>query len=297
MQTNNIELRVLVKGRPVTEYFHEAQYFIEGREGTDFELQVRNKSGNRVMAILSVDGLSITDGKPAGSESPGYVINAYQTITIPGWKLSGDQAAKFTFGSRSSSYVAQSEGDTSNSGVIGLMVWSEKKAQPVNSIWSSRLGGLGSPTPSPWDYRGTGDYLGSGIYSNSVLRSAVSKGGDNMTGTFGTLAGAVSNCGPAASASSATMDSNVSYGETQAMSTTVSMNNLGTEFGQATTFSTTSVNFDQDVVIDTLAMFYDDARGLKARGIVLTNSTQNRATNTPNPFPAMGCTPPKGWKG
>lgn len=285
MQTNNCELRILVKGRPVTEYFHEAQNFIEGREGTDFELQVRNKTNARIMAVLSVDGLSITDGQPAGPNSAGYVVNAYQTITIPGWKLTGDQAAKFTFGSRSSSYVGQATGDESNCGVIGLMVWSEKKPVPVQTMWTNRLG-----SPTPWDYRG-GDYLGSGTYSNSVLRSVINKAGGNLSGSLGDIGSLT------ASASAATMDSNVSYGDATTMSTSVSVNNLGTEFGQATTFNTTSINFDQDAVIDTLAMFYDDARGLKARGIVLAQSVQTRATNTPNPFPAMGCTPPKGWKG
>jgi hypothetical protein len=289
MFTNNCELRVLVKGRPITEYFHEAQNFIEGREGTEFEIQVRNKTGNRIMAVVSVDGLSVTEGTAAGPDSSGYVINAYQTITIPGWKLTGDQAAKFTFGSKSSSYVAQASGDASNAGVIGLMLWSEKKPE-VRYVKDAVYGGA----RTPWDYikggdrtvcgSGLGDYFGAtrgmaGSLPNSIMSNST------VSSTM-------------ASASAASMDSDVTYGASAAsMSTTVAINNLGTEFGAATTFNTTSTTFNKDVVLDTLAMFYDDARGLKSRGIVLAQPVQTRATPTPNPFPAMGCTPPKGWKG
>lgn len=296
MDSNQCELRILVKGRPVTEFKHEGQSFIEGREGSEFDIQVRNKTGQRVMAVISVDGLSITDGELAGPESSGYTINAYQTITIPGWKLAGNQAAKFVFGSRSSSYVNASTGSAANCGVIGLMLWSEKQPE-VKYINNGYLKGV---RQTPWDYiKGVngGDFS---VQKNchdtpygGMMRGILSSTGPLMS------SGVSGSMGDIASASAASMDSGVTYGATgaSATTTTLAMNNLGTEFGQATEFNTTSTTFNRETAVATLALFYDDARGLKARGIVLAPPVQTRATSTPNPFPAAGCTPPKGWKG
>ena len=87
MKRTSCELRVLIKGRPITEFVHEGDTFMEGRGGSEFEIEVRNTTPNRVMAIVSVDGLSVISGTPAGVDSPGYIINGFQTIVIPGLSL------------------------------------------------------------------------------------------------------------------------------------------------------------------------------------------------------------------
>ncbi|RYD45950.1 MAG: hypothetical protein EOP83_30450, partial [Verrucomicrobiaceae bacterium] len=76
MRLNNVEITVTVKGRPITEYAHNGQTFIEGRENSQFEIKVTNHNTYRVEAIVAVDGLSILDGKDAGPESQGYLLNA-----------------------------------------------------------------------------------------------------------------------------------------------------------------------------------------------------------------------------
>jgi len=248
MKSNSCEVRVLIKGRPATEFFHEGQHFMEGRGGSEFEIEVRNVTHKRLMAVVSVDGLSVISGQVAGLESPGYILNPFQTILIPGWKLDDNRAAKFEFGSRASSYVQSVQGEATNCGVIGVMVWGEKA--PVQKVYTS------------------------------ASRSAIPKG------VSGSLGG-----GMFASASAASMDMG-----SQESTLSASVNNLGTGFGSATTFNTSSVTFEKDAVVDTLVMYYDDARGLKARGIVIERPVQ-RYTTTPNPFPGIGCTPPPGWKG
>ena len=257
MKRVSCEMRVLIKGRPVTEFVHEGETFMEGRGGSEFEIEIRNTTGNRVMAVVSVDGLSVISGAAAGLESPGYIIQPYQTVVIPGWKLDQNKAAKFEFGSRGSSYVQATEGSAANCGVLGLMVWSEKPPPPPIA---RRLGGSMYPNAhkSPWN--------------------------DIMYGATSLNAGGDAGGGEA-----------ISKGAT-ASAATASVNNLGTGFGGSTTFNTSTTTFEQEAVIETMVMYYDDARGLKARGIVIERPTQ-RYTTTPNPFPAMNCTPPKGWKG
>ena len=71
---------------------------------------------------------------------------------------------------------------------------------------------------------------------------------------------------------------------------------LGTAFGQATNFQTMQVTFERGDMVAMLIMYYDDIRGLKARGIVIPTRRQQ---TQPQAFPGMttGCTPPDGWKG
>lgn len=74
-----------------------------------------------------------------------------------------------------------------------------------------------------------------------------------------------------------------------------SINNLGTEFGSRTDFATTSVNFENDRLLDTLVLYYDDIKGLKSRGIEVKSPAKNQQV-VPNPFPG-GCVPPTNWRG
>jgi hypothetical protein len=70
---------------------------------------------------------------------------------------------------------------------------------------------------------------------------------------------------------------------------------LGTAFGERVDFSTHSVPFRRGEVIDEMALFYDDERGLRRRGIDVSRPRRP----APNPFPGdmRGCVPPPGWTG
>ena len=266
MISGTCEARILVRGKPVTEFFHEGQTFMEGRGGSEFEIEVRNKTANRIMVVVSVDGLSVINGTTAGVDSPGYVIKAFSSIVIPGWKVTDAQAAKFTFGNKKRSYANDTVGQTTNCGVIGVMAFSEK-VTVVNPVVN-----YGVPASSTYSSNAS-----SGIMTKGITRGITASASSPISGSLGSVT---------ATAASATISPQMS----------VSYNNLGTEFGAATTFSTTATTFVKDTVIDTLVIYYDDARGLKGRGIVLERPIQTRSNAIPDPFPAMNCIPPKGWK-
>ncbi len=130
MITNNIKMAIIVKGSNIREYVSPMNFqtYVEGRDGSEFEIELSNDSNRDIEAIVSVDGLSIIDGKPAGSKSMGYIISAKSSVKIPGWKLQGNSsAAKFVFsGKQGGSYAEQSGQGRSNLGVIGLMAFSRK---------------------------------------------------------------------------------------------------------------------------------------------------------------------------
>lgn len=124
MQKSNVEIEVLVNGKPVREY-HQNGVFIEGRKGTQFSLRLRNKSSSRKLFIPSIDGLSVLDGENASYDSGGYVVNAYSSITIDGWRTSNTHVAQFYFSSPNDSYGKRT-GKGRNLGIIGCAVYDEK---------------------------------------------------------------------------------------------------------------------------------------------------------------------------
>jgi len=126
------ELEVCVHGKPCHEYPHEGRFFIEGRKGSEFTLRVRNRTWKRLLVVLSVDGLSIMDGKPASIDGSGYILYPQAEINIPGWSLDDKAVAKFIFAKEGQSYNAQSGQDKRNIGVIGCALFKEKE-EPEDS--------------------------------------------------------------------------------------------------------------------------------------------------------------------
>jgi hypothetical protein len=129
MYKNNVEMRVLVNGRPVREYPHKGMTFIESRVGSVYTIKIKNDNGTRVMAVVSVDGLDVITGKPAEKTNKGYIVDAYSSTEIKGYRTSDEKSVDFVFVSKdgNKNYVAQVEGgDKRNSGVIGIRVFEEK---------------------------------------------------------------------------------------------------------------------------------------------------------------------------
>ena len=129
---NQHTLLIKPKGRtPADEYVHKGRCFIEGRENSHYVIELQNHSHVRKMAVVSVDGLAVTDGKTASFDSTGFVINPNQTIQISGWILDDKTAAEFVFAKRRDSYGSQTS-SSGNEGVIGVAWFDENpKLKPI----------------------------------------------------------------------------------------------------------------------------------------------------------------------
>lgn len=91
----------------------------------EYDIRVENLGNRLVKVVLSVDGLSVMDGKPASVDGSGYVVGPYGRLSVPGYRLNDDKVARFRFGRASSSYAAQVS-DPQNVGVIGMSVFYEE---------------------------------------------------------------------------------------------------------------------------------------------------------------------------
>src|SRR4051812_10336943 len=124
------ELTVLVDGVPARAYMHDGESYVLGQLGSHYTLRVSNHTGRRMEAVVSVDGRDAIDGRPADWRSKrGYLVPAWGSIDIEGWRISHSQAAAFRFSSVPDSYAART-GSARDVGVIGVAVFPERYLPP-----------------------------------------------------------------------------------------------------------------------------------------------------------------------
>ena len=116
--------------RPLPIYGHRGRHYVAGAPGQPYRLQLTNRSAERVMAVVSVDGINVLSGDNASLQQSGYVLGPYQTATIDGWRKSLEHVAQFEFAPVYDSYAGQT-GRSGQVGVIGVAVFKERAYRPL----------------------------------------------------------------------------------------------------------------------------------------------------------------------
>ena len=62
------------EGRSLPVYWHEGRAYVVGKPGNEYQLSVRNRQGEDVLAVMSVDGVNVITGETAGVQQSGYVL-------------------------------------------------------------------------------------------------------------------------------------------------------------------------------------------------------------------------------
>jgi len=112
-------------GATLPTYQHDGKLYIAGTPGHRYGVRLINRSGVRVLAVLSVDGVNVISGETANPDQSGYVLDAYASTEVDGWRKSLSEVAQFNFTNLGNSYAARS-GRPDNVGVIGVAVFREK---------------------------------------------------------------------------------------------------------------------------------------------------------------------------
>ena len=106
-------------------YPHRGRNYIAGRPGARYAIRVTNRSGERVLAVMSVDGVNIVTGQTAAWNQGGYVLQPWASHEITGWRKSTQEVAAFEFAALPDSYAALT-GRPNDVGVIGVAVFNER---------------------------------------------------------------------------------------------------------------------------------------------------------------------------
>ncbi|MBS0192727.1 MAG: hypothetical protein JSR34_00570 [Proteobacteria bacterium] len=117
-------------GSTLTTYRHHGRSYVPGEPGHRYALHLYNHTSERVMVVLSVDGVNAVTGQTAAANQAGYVLGPWQSADIAGWRKSDDDIAQFVFTALGDSYAART-GRPDNVGVVGMAVFRERPQQPV----------------------------------------------------------------------------------------------------------------------------------------------------------------------
>jgi hypothetical protein len=126
-------------GATLPVYHSKGEYWVAGAPGARYAIAVRNRLGQRVMAVTSVDGVNVLNGATASWSQTGYVFSPYANYQITGWRKSNSEVAAFEFAASQDSY-AERTGRPSQVGVIGVALFKERVPQQPVAV----------PTPLPY---------------------------------------------------------------------------------------------------------------------------------------------------
>ena len=258
------QLRVLVNGRPIPVYhdYRTGLDWIEARNGTKYEVEVKNDSYNRILSVVSIDGLNVINGK---HEDPlyvtGYIIHQHSNVKIPGWKISADNVREFYFTPQEQSYSAKLGADLSNTGVIATAIYKEKiQWTYTTSTYCPPPYTIKEPWGNPWDRK---------INFNN-----------QNTFDSGNSSGVMRGMSASVNAKIPDPESvyNMNFVEFSAEIPTVPK--LATGSGEVKDFKTHKASFGERVLETVISLYYDTKENLIKKGIY------NQQDNLPKPFPS-----------
>jgi len=269
-------------GERLTPYRHGGKLYVAGTPGDRYAVELKGRPGERVLTVLSVDGVNVLTGQTAATLQSGYVIDGGQSYAISGWRKSMDDVAQFVFTSLPNSYAALT-GRPGNVSVIGVAVYREKAvpAQPIAVVPYS-------PPAVPW--HGEPRPQAKGEFSRDVLdgaerqaAAAPSTMAKKAESDPGNSAGSGSNA-PAAKEALAERRADQSDSRTalRAEAELKSMK-LGTGHGEREYAPTRYTEFvrNSDSPDEIVTIYYDSRVNLITRGII-----PSPRLTVPSPFPA-----------
>ena len=127
-------------GERLTPWRHEGKLYVAGTPGERYAIELKSRRGERVLTVLSVDGVNVLTGQTAATLQSGYVIDGWQSYAINGWRKSMDDVAQFVFTAQPDSYAARTGRDLRLLDYyVGFNRW--KSAAIVHGVYARYLEG------------------------------------------------------------------------------------------------------------------------------------------------------------
>ncbi len=247
---NLLELSVVDRdsGTTLPTYVQDGRLYVPGTPGHRYAVRLSNRTGARVLAVLSVDGVNAVSGETASANQSGYVLDAWESTEINGWRKNLNEVAQFNFTSLPNSYAAQT-GRPANVGVIGVAVFTERERR---WIAEQRIERAPPAASRPWakDEESSSDRAAGASPAPAAGKSQ---------------------------AAEAQADAGLARSEPKRQ-------RLGTGHGEREWSQVGTTQFERasNQPAETLAIWYDSYRNLAARGII---PRRPLASREPQPFP------------
>lgn len=102
--------------------------YLQAFAGRNYSLVLKNNTGKRVAVVLAVDGLNVLNGEitSLSSREPMYVLDAFETATIRGWRTSLNEIRRFNFVDERRSYAERTGQANSDMGWIRVVSFKEQ---------------------------------------------------------------------------------------------------------------------------------------------------------------------------
>ncbi|HVF34864.1 MAG TPA: hypothetical protein VND91_06040 [Candidatus Saccharimonadia bacterium] len=121
----DITITDLDTGRTLPLHGFRGERWVAGEPGNRYAVALHNRSGERVLAVLSIDGVNVVTGESASTQQSGYVLGPWERAEIRGWRKSLSEVAEFYFTDLPDSYAART-GRPDDVGVVGMAVFRER---------------------------------------------------------------------------------------------------------------------------------------------------------------------------
>lgn len=131
-------------GVMLTPHYYHGEYWVAGRPGARYGIEIHNRSGERLLAVTSVDGLNVLNGSAAGFDQKGYIFSPRVAYQITGWRKNDAEVAAFTFTDVADSYAART-GQPANIGVIGVALFRERQVYAYDTPTVATPPAAGAP--------------------------------------------------------------------------------------------------------------------------------------------------------
>jgi hypothetical protein len=243
-------------GQTLPVYRFRGEYWVAGTPGAKYSVAVTNNTGERVMAVISVDGVNVLNGDTARVDQAGYVFASNQRYEIAGWRKSDREIAAFQFVASPRSY-AERTGRPENVGVIGVALFRERYEAPAWAPYSHEQ------QPG---------------YGNERYRYKRGEASD--------AAGAAEAANAPAPSSAPSLKSYGRVTESEAAQARVEPK-LGTGHGAREWSAVSHTEFQraQSAPNETIRIRYDSTENLIAMGVIRQPFYGYRNDRAPNPFP------------
>ena len=148
---NLLDLAVVDRdtGTTLRTYMSDGRLYVAGKPGHRYAVRMVNRTGGRLLAVLSVDGVNAVSGETANANQSGYVLGPWESTEINGWRKNLNEIAQFNFTALPDSYAAQT-GRPMNVGVIGVAVFTERSERWIAEERDNRAQPPAPPATRPW---------------------------------------------------------------------------------------------------------------------------------------------------